>query len=177
MTIVAAFGAAWFGARLQRKWTPNPIPPIENLGGRIEELRQRMEAIERERLEATHFTLRMQPKQATLGNYILAVTNDTDRDVSVETIQLFLGEAPLSDLERPKPTDDWCIPAHSPKQLRWSPQTDPIMTLKSAGVEPQRFPVPYRIVLGCRCDGKPRTAQRTMLLTHRDNRLTQYGPQ
>jgi hypothetical protein len=36
VTIIASFGAAWFGARLQRKWTPNPIRPIENLGDRIE---------------------------------------------------------------------------------------------------------------------------------------------
>jgi hypothetical protein len=176
VTVIAAFGAALFGARLQRKWTPNPIPAIENLAGRIEGLQQRMESIEQERVEAAHFTLHIRLIEGFTNYYSLRVTNDNDKDVSIETIQLFLDEAPLSGLERPKPTDDWRIPAHSWKQLKWSPETDPIMTLKSAGVEPQRLPVPYRIVLGCRCEGKPRTAQRSLLLTYRDNRLTPYGP-
>jgi hypothetical protein len=176
VTIIASFGAAWFGARLQRKWTPNPIPPIENLGSRIEAVRQRMEAIEQERLEAAHFTLGIQLRQAVLNNYILEVTNDSDKDVSVETIQFFLGDTPLSGIDKPKPTDDWRILAHSRKQLMWPPSSDPIMTLKLSGTQPHGFAQPYRIVLGCRCEGKTRTAQRTLLLTYRDNSLTQYGP-
>lgn len=176
VTIVAAFSAAWFGARLQRKWTPNPIPPIEKLGGRIEELRHRIESIEQERLEAEHFTLGMRLKQGAPQNYILEVTNVNDRDVTVETIQFFVGDTPISSLDRPKPTDDWCISAHSQRWLTWAPESDPVSTLNFAGKQPHGFAAPYRIVLGCRCEGKLRTAQRTLLLTRGDNSLTQYGP-
>ena len=204
VTIIAAFGAAWLGARLQRKWTPNPIPSIdaiggqiselqkqieatnpvpsvEALGGRITELRHRMEAIEDERIEAEHFTLGMQLRQASGGNnYILDVRNDTNKDVLVETVQFFRGEAPLSDSnKKPNPSDDWCIPAHSGKQLWWSPQPDPVSTLiYSEPNLPHGMAIPVRIVLVCASGGKPRVARRTVSVTvdFRNRTLTQYGP-
>lgn len=180
VTIVAGFGAAWLGARLQRKWTPNPIPSIEALSGRITKLQERMDAIEDERIEAEHFTLAMQLRQAGAGNYILDVRNDTDKDVSVETVQFFRGEAPLSDPnKKPKPSDDWRILAHSGKQLWWSPQPDPVSTLMfSEPSLPQGIAVPIRIVLVCVSGGKPRVARRTVSVTvdFRNYTLTQYGP-
>lgn len=183
VTIVAAFGGAWLGAALQRKWTPNPIPVIDELGRnlaqRITELQEQTEAIEQERIGAEHFTLGMQLQQGSVGNYILHVHNDTDTDVIIETVQFFRGDAPLSDRNKPKSTDDWRIPAKSGKHLCWSPQPDPVSTLKYCG-EPnlQGFAVPFRIVLVCQSRGKPRRAQRTILLTvdYRNNSLTQFGP-
>lgn len=176
VTIIASFGAAYLGALLQRKWTPNPVPSIEKLGGRIEELRERMGAIERERLECENFTLGIWLRQTNLSLWIVEVKNETDKDVYVDTIQFFRGDdTPLSRPEKPKEPDDWRIPGHSQKQLLWSPQDNPIMTLKFS--EPQHgVALPYRFVLGCRSDRKPRTAQRKLLLVYRDNTLTQYGP-
>ena len=178
VTIVAAFGAAWLGARLQRKWTPNPVPPIEAVGGRITELQQRIEEIEQERIEAAHFTLTMQLRQGVVGSYILDVRNDTEKDVTVETVQVFRGDAPISDAYKSKPTDDWRIPAHLGKSLWWSPQPDPVNTLKYSEPNLQGFAVQFRIVLVCQSGGKPRTAQRTLLLSvdYRNNTLTQFGP-
>jgi len=177
VAIVASFGAAYLGALLQRKWTPNPIPSIEKLEGRVEEVRQRIEAIEQERLECESFTLGIWLRQASLNSWIVEVKNETDKSVCVETIQFFRGDnAPLSGLDKPKNPDDWCIPARSQKQICWNPQHNPVMTLQFAGVELDRFARQYRIVLGCRSDGKPRTAQRDLLLTYGDHTLTQYGP-
>lgn len=180
VTIIAAFGAAWFGARLQRKWTPNPIPPIKTLGERIEQrieqLSQQMESIERERREAEHFTLGVRIMTGAANHYMLVVRNDTDEDVSIETIQLFLGEAPLSEPTRREPHNDWRIPAHSAKQIQWSPAHEPTMTLRTAGVQPQRFAVPYQFVLGCVSNGKPRTVRRNVLLMPQGNCLSQWGP-
>lgn len=179
VTIIAAFGAAWLGARLQRKWTPNPVPSMEALGDRITELQQRIEANEEERIESEHFILAMRLQQGVAGNYILDVRNDTDRDVTVETVQLFRGDAPLSDPNKPKPTDDWRIAAHSGKQLWWSPQPDPVSTLiYSEPNLPQGVAIPIRIVLVCRSSGKPRVARRTLLVTadYRNHSLTQFGP-
>ncbi len=179
VTIIAAFGAAWLGARLQRKWTPNPIPSIDALGGRITELRQRMEAAEEERIESEHFTLAMQLRQAVAGNYILEVRNDTNKDATVETVQFFRGDAPLSDPNKPKPTDDWCIPARSGKQLWWSPQPDPVSTLQYSEPNlPHGVAIPLRIVLLCQSSSKPRVAQRTLFVTvdYRNHTLTQFGP-
>lgn len=70
------------------------------------------------------------------GTWILEVRNDTGKDVIVETIQLFRGEMLLPGLDKPKANDDWRIPAGTPKQLWWSPNTGPIMTLESCGVAP-----------------------------------------
>jgi hypothetical protein len=176
VTVIASFGAAYLGALLQRKWTPNPIPSIEKLGGRVEEVRQRIEAIELERLERESFTLGIGLRQASLNSWIVEVKNGTDKDVYVETIQFFRGDdTPLSRPEKPKEPRDWLVLARSQKQLSWSPQENPIMTMKFS--EPQHgVALPYRFVLGCRSDGKPRTAQRKLLLVYRDNILTQYGP-
>lgn len=120
----------------------------------------------------------MQLRQAVVGNYILDVRNDSDKDVTVETVQFFRGDAPLSHPNKPKPTDDWRIPAHSGKQLWWSPQPDPVSTLKYSEPNLQGFAVPFRIVLDCQSGGKPRMARRTLLLTvdYRNNTLTQFGP-
>lgn len=135
--------------------------------------------LEQERIEAEGFTLAMQLRQGTVNNYILDVRNDTDKDVTVETVQFFRGEAPLSEPNKPKATDDWRIPAHSPKQLWWSPQPDPVSTLMYS--EPnlaQSIATPFRIVLVCRSNGRRRVAQRTLSATvdYRNHTLTQYGP-
>lgn len=183
VTIVAAFGGAWLGAALQRKWTPNPIPVIDQLGQKlaqhITELQEQTKAIEQERVESEHFNLDMQLQQGTAGNYILQVRNDTETDVIIETVQFFRGDAPLSNPNKPKSTDDWRIPAKSGKQLCWTPEPDPVSTLKYCGESSlQGYAVPFRIVLRCQSRGKQRTAQRTILLTvdYRNNNLTQFGP-
>jgi hypothetical protein len=178
VTIVASFGAAWLGARLQKKWTPNPNPSIEALGSRIEEVRDRIEAIEQERIESEHFTLTMQLQQGVRGNYILEVRNDTDKDVTVETVQFFRGEAPLSGRCKPKPTDDWRMPAQKGKQLWLSPQPDPASTLRFSGIEPHTPAIALRVVLMCRSNGKLRTAEQTLVVTvdYSNQTLTQWGP-
>lgn len=175
--VIAAFGAAYFAAWLQRKWTPDPIPAIKDIETQVKNLHERVDEIEQERAERDSFTLGIQVQQATLNAWIIVVTNDTDKDVDVETIQFFDGDdTPLSEMGKPSRSEDWLIPSHSPKQLWWKPQYDPIMTLKTAGVEPHGLPHQYRLVLTCRSDGKRRTVQRYLLLTYRDNTLTQYGP-
>jgi hypothetical protein len=87
-------------------------------------------------MDAANFTLGIRLTEGHTNYYLLLATNDNDRDVSIGTMQLFLGEAPLCGPEKLKPIDNWLIPARSRKQLKWSPESDPIMTLKSAGVGP-----------------------------------------
>ena len=178
VTIIASFGAAWLGARLQRKWTPNPVPPIEAVGGRIAELRQRMEEIEQERIESVNFSLAMKLQQGAEGNYLLDVRNDTAKEVTVETVQIFRGDAPLSAPYKAKPTDEWRIPLDTMKTLSWSPQPDPVNTLKYSEPNLQGFAVPFRIVLVCKSGDKPRTAPRTLFLSvdFIRNTLAQFGP-
>jgi hypothetical protein len=140
VTIIASFGAAWLGAGLQRKWTVNPVPSIEAVGGRVAELRQRIEEIEQERIESEAFTLGMKLQQGAEGNYLLDVHNDTGQDVTVETVQIFRGDAALSAPCRSKPTDDWRALAGSMKTLSWSPLPDPVNTLKYSEPSLQGFP-------------------------------------
>lgn len=174
--IVAAFGAARYGAWLQKKWTPDPIPAIKSVEMRVNELRQRVDEIEQERAENETFTLGIRLGQASFGNcYVIEVQNDTDKDVRVESVQFFLGETALSAPDAPKPTDNWIIPAHRRKQLSWTPNHDPVGTLRQAG-EPQGFTKTYCIVLGCRVDGKTRIAKRNLLLAFNNDSLMQYGP-
>jgi hypothetical protein len=178
VTILAAFGAAWYGASLQRRSTPNPIPAIEAVGGRIGELRRRMEEIEQERIESENFTLGMKLQQGQVGSYLLDVRNDADKDVTVETVEIFRGDASISAPYKAKPTDDWCIAAGSIKTLSWAPWRDPVNTLQYSEPNLQGFAVPFRIVLVCQSVGKRRTARQTLLLSvdFRRNTLTQFGP-
>jgi hypothetical protein len=178
VTILAAFGAAWYGARLQRKSTPNPIPPIEAVGSRITELRQRIEEIEQERIEAENFTLAMKLQQGQVGSYVLDVWNDTGKEVTVQTVQIFRSGAALSDAAKSKPTDDWRVATGSMKTLSWAPQRDPVNTLKYSEPNLQGFAVPFEIVLVCQSGGKRRTARGTLLLSVNfiSNTLTQFGP-
>ena len=151
----------------------------ETLRQQVAALQQQIEALEQERIEAEHFTLGMQLQQAVAGNYILNVRNDTDKDVTVETVQFFRGDAPLTDPNKPKPTDDWRIPARSGKSLSWSPQPDPVSTLMYSEPNlPRGVATPVRVVMVCQRNGKPRVAGRTLLVTvdYLNHTLTQYGP-
>jgi hypothetical protein len=178
VTILASFGAAWLGARLQRKWTPNPVPPIEAVGGRITELQKRIEEIEQERIESENFTLAMRLQQGQVGSYLLDVGNDTDRDVTVESVEIFRDDASISGPYKAKPTDDWRIPASSIRTLSWAPWRDPVNTLQYSEPNLQGIAVPFEMVLVCQSGGKRRIARKTLLLSvdFRRTALTQFGP-
>ena len=130
LTIIVAFGAALFGAYLQRIWTPDPRPQIEALRAQLTKFQERVETIEQERAELENFSLEMSLRQAISQNYILFVTNDSERVVYVETISIEYNGARVSKPTKAKQTDDWKIDAHSSKTLMWDPQPDPVTQLR-----------------------------------------------
>ena len=186
---LAAFGAAYYGARLQRKWTPDPIAAIESVANRVnelqrplqsfenrvKELRERIDEIEHDRAERESFALGMRLQQAqSTGQWILQVKNDNDYEVIVESVQLFRDSAPLSSADKPNNADDWRVPAYIMKPICWTPSSNPIMTLRFAGTERLRTTYPYEFVLKCLADGKPRIARAKLHLTYDTNQLIQY---
>ena len=188
VTIAASFGAAWLGAWLQRNWTPDPRPdiravearvnelrrPIENVEGRVQELRQRVDEIEQDRVEGEGFTLGVRLRQADIMNWIIEVKNDTSQDVYVETIQFFRDGTPLSGIDKPKNPTDWLIQAQRQQQISWPPQENPVMALNFTAVGQHNHTLPYEFVLGCRTNGKRRTARAIVSLTFSNGRLTQF---
>lgn len=187
--VLAAFGAAYFAAWLQRKWTPDPTSAIEDVAkrvnelqrplqtveNRIKELHQRIEAIERERAERKSFTLGMRLQQAqSTGQWILQVKNDNDYEIVVQSVRLFRDNAPLSNADRPNGTDDWRIPAHQQKPICWTPHTNPIMKLRFAGKVAHGFTEPYEFVLECLADEKPRTARAKLHLNFDGSQLREF---
>jgi len=165
VTLLAAFGAAWLGARWQRKWTPDPIPSIKELGSRITQLQREMQDIERERVDAEQFTLSIELRQGREGNYIVNVGNDYDKDVVVNSVQILRGDALLSAPSAPGPNDDWRIPSHSGKPLHFSPQPDPTRTLSMSEPNLQGYSAQIRILVSCQYEGKRRLAGRTIYVT------------
>lgn len=143
VTVITPFGAAYYAAWLQRKWTPDPIPAIKDVESRVREVRERIEGIECDREEREGFTLGMRLQQAQASpnsQWILVVKNDTDSEVLVRSVQLFRDNAPLSSADKPSKPDDWRIPVHSQKPISWVPETNPIIRMRFAGTEPHRSP-------------------------------------
>jgi hypothetical protein len=181
--ILLAFGSAIvgaiLGAYLQRRWTPDPSAEIVAVRHQIKDFQQRIETLEQERVESEHFELGMSLQQAVPGNYTMHVRNDSDQEVTVETINLKREDIELSNACRPKPTDDWKIAPGSGKKFDWAPQPDPVGTLQMK--EPHLgsgVPIPLQLVLVCRVRGKPKVLRRTFLATvdFSNRQLTPYGP-
>ena len=174
----------YFGAWLQRKWTPDPIPAVnevrkatENVEVRVKELHDRVDANERERLDRENFRLGIKLVQATRNNpYGIEVTNPYSTKVAIDSIQFFLDNVALSSPDKPAPKDNWVVPADGQQTIFWKPRHDPIMTLVNA--DRPVSATPYRIVLACRMDGKERTAEQSLLLWLTAGRagLSQVGP-
>jgi len=179
LTIIVAFGAALFGAYLQRIWTPDPRPQIEALGAQLTKFQQRVETIEQERTELENFSLEMSLRQAASQNYILFVTNNSERVVNVETVSIEHNGMRLSKPIKPKPTDDWKIDKHSSKTLMWDPQPDPATQLRFSSVTPpQGVAIQMWFVLVCTIECKRKTVRGSQMVTvdFGNRSMTPFGP-
>lgn len=85
--------------------------------------REDMSTKGKEQAEFENFPIDVSLQQGSPGNYIVNVRNNSERDVTVETIQILrgddVGECPLTEAAKAKPNDDWKVGPRSGKQLYW----------------------------------------------------------
>ncbi len=178
-----AFGSAVvgaiLGAYLQRRWTPDPSAEIAGLRQQLVTFQERVETLERERVETEHFALTVSLLHAHSGYYALLVKNDSDEEVTVEAVNFARGDVELSTAARSKTPGEWTIGPRSGRQLQLAPTPDPVATLRT--LEPALgagTASPIVIVLGCRVRGRPITFRRSKIVTvdYRNLGMMQFGP-
>ncbi len=169
--IVGAIVGAVATFLLTRLFTRDPAKAIA-------EFQQRIEALEQERSEADQWPITMQLRHGGPENYVMYVQNESEEEITIEAINIEREDVPLSTPSKPQ-GDDCRIPPHSAKEIWWSPQSDPVATLRTQDPNLGRAtPIPVQFLLVCRIRGKSRVLRRTRLVTadYSGLRMTDYGP-
>ncbi len=158
---------------------------VAGLRTEFAEFKQNVEAREKERAEFENFPATFRLSQGVPNNYVGLLRNDSKYKVSVETIQIFRGDAdhesPLTEAVKPRPTDDWKIEAGTSKTLYWGPQYEPISMYKSLvqSSEPN-FPsgnvIPIALVLVLDVEGKRLPKKYIQQVLMQGHQITPWGP-
>ncbi len=188
--VVGAIVSAIVTVYLQKRLTRDPAVEIAALREQVASLQAQvaafqrgMETFEQERVDSEHFRLGISLQHAMSQNYSMFVTNDSDDEVEIETVEVFWSDSgndvPLSEPSKPKATDNWKLPPRSPKVICWAPQHDPTMALR--WIKPQLHNgtvIPIVLVITCKVRGRRRTVRRTQSVTvdYSNSRMTPYGP-
>ncbi len=190
--VVVSFGSAIAGALLtwylQRRWTPDPAAEVVALQKQVAALhkqvaafQQQAKTMEEERAKFEQLPLDISLYQGAPGSYIANVRNESEHEISIETIQILRGDSaddcPLSETAKPRPTDDWKLAPRAGKQLCWAPQNDPAMMLRSLDPNLKKGTViPVVFALTFRADGRLLNKRRTQLVFVSGNCLSPWGP-
>jgi len=171
IALISAIIGAVLGAYLQRRWTPDYSAQLEALRQQVAGFQQRVEALERERSETERPAPTIRLDQAVADNYVMLVEHQFDDALSIEQVILRKNGVDLSRTNRPAKAD-WTIPPRSAKQISWSPNPDPISTLRY--IDPNvgtNTPIELEFVLVCTVRNKPRTFRRKISV------MTSFGNQ
>ena len=193
--LIAILGAivgsilTWY---LQRQWTPDPAAEVVGLRKEVARIReqfaefkQNVETREKERTEFEHLPFEVSLQQGAPGSYIGSARNNSKYKVSIETIQILRGDAnhdsPLTELVKPRKSDDWTVEPSSGKSLYWAPQHDPVSVLRSlAESSDPHFPkgrvIPIALVLTLTVEGKRLTKKYTQQVLFQGNQILPWGP-
>jgi pyrimidine deaminase RibD-like protein len=158
---------------------------VAGLRTEFAEFKQNVEAREKERAEFENFPATFRLSQGVPNNYVGLLRNDSKYKLSVETIQIFRGDAdhesPLTEAVKPRPTDDWKIEAGTSKTLYWGPQYEPIGMLKSlVQSSDPNFPngkvVTIALVLSFNVEGKRVSKKYAQQVLMQGTQITPWGP-
>ena len=188
--VVGAIVSAIVTVYLQKRLTRDPADEITALRKQVKEhaasfekqvadFRKRVEPLEQERTESEHFPFEIALQQAASQNYIMLAKNNSDEEVTIETVTMERNGVALSEPNKPKGNDDWRIPPRSGKTIYLAPQHDPTVTVQYS--EPGLgigVAVPITMVAACRVRDRTITKRRTHLVTidFRNRSMTPYGP-
>ncbi len=177
--IISAVVGAFIGAYLQRRWTPDYSSELTTLQKQVASFQQRFEAIEQERAEWEHLPFTAWLQQAVSGAYIMPVKNDSEEEITIETVTLKRNDVELSKSYRLKATDNGKVAAHRETQIMWAPQPDPTVTLqmKEPHIRPGE-PIEIDLVLGCRIRGRAGTfrCKRLVTVDFPNRQMTDFSP-
>lgn len=97
--LIVGFGAAWLGAYLTKRWTPDLRPEFKSLGS---ELKTELETLERERAEFENLPLEIRLQYGYSDCFQVTVKNLSQESITLEAIDFEWNRAPLCQTLRPR---------------------------------------------------------------------------
>lgn len=168
-TILMSLGyvvvGAILGAYLTKRWTPNPTPELTALRGELADFKERIDTLERERVDVGHLPIFISLENGENGNYSLTVRNESDEELAVQSVSMLWEGVDLSRSGWPPKPDEWRVKPHSRSRLSWVPNPDPVAELGMSRSRPSHgVPVKIEFVLYCKIRGKAKVLRKTVLV-------------